>query len=122
MDRPRSVYETSEEMETARDALEALAEPIIDLGEEAAAAKWAYRRGQQAAIDAGVTAGCTNERTRNAKIWAFQVRPGVTVADLGEEADRAENVFRAHQSKIKAISEASRLTQSAHVTARNEMP
>jgi hypothetical protein len=121
-DRPRSVYETQEDMDAARDALEALAEPIIDLGEAAARAKWAYRRAQQKAIDAGAIAGCRNDTERKIAIWKFQVEPGVTVADLGEANDRAENVFRAHQSKIKALSEASRLTQSSHVTAREHMP
>ena len=120
--RPWSVDETHERMADLEDQLARAIDPLLEVGDRAAEAKWAYREGQRAAIEAGVTTGCSNETQRLAKIRAFQVEPGVSVADLGKEADRWANRLLTTNTAVKALIKQADLTQSLHVTAREAAP
>lgn len=116
--RPWSVDETYGEMQAVADALGDMATPILELARRSASAKWAYRRAQAKAYDAGVTEGRSNQKARDIAVWNYQVSPGVTVADLGEAADAASEELMAMHTATKAVIEQGKLIQSAHVSGR----
>lgn len=120
--RPWSVDETHERMLDLEAQLSNAIDPLLEVGDRAAEAKWAYRDAQRLAIEAGVTKGVSNQAARDAKIRAFQVAPGVTVADLGREADRWANRLLTTNTAVKALIKQADLSQSLHVTAREAMP
>lgn len=119
---PWSVDQTFDRMTDLENQLANAIDPLLEVGDRAAEAKWEYREAQRAAIEAGITDGVSNQQAREAKIRAFQPRPGVTVADLGREADRWANRLLTTNTAVKALIKQADLTQSLHVTAREGAP
>lgn len=119
---PWSIDQTLDRMADLEDQLAAAIDPLLEVGDRAAEAKWAYRDGIRKAIEEGVIAGISNQQARDAKIRAYQPTPGVSVADLGREADRWANRLITTNTAVKALIKQADLTQSLHVTAREGAP
>lgn len=119
---PWSIDQTLDRMADLEDQLAQAIDPLLEVGDRASETKWAYRDGIRQAIEAGVIDGVSNQQARDAKIRAYQTSPGVTVADLGREADRWANRLLTTNTAVKALIKQADLTQSLHVTAREGAP
>lgn len=122
--RPWSIDETLEPMEQLEDQLGKAIDPLLEVGDRASEAKWAYRNAIREAIESGAIAGLKNQQEREAKIRGYQPKamPGKTVADLGQEADRWANRLLTTNTAVKALIKQADLSQSLHVTAREGAP
>lgn len=118
-ERPWSSEEIAERMQTLHDEIEEAHHELRALGDTAAKLKWEYRR--QEAKAARSAKGRT-QKDRDREMFAYQITPGFTLADLGENRDRAAAALEAQETVLKAMGEQVRLVQSLHVTAREAEP
>ena len=119
MNRPWSSEEIVENMETLHDELGEAHHGLLELGKRCAHLKWEYRREEAKA--SRIAQGRT-QKDRDREMLAFQVAPGYTLADLGEERDDATAEYEAREKALDAMKEQVRLVQSLPVTARESEP
>lgn len=122
MSRPWSADEIAEKMQSQFDALEEAHHDLRELGRNASHLKWEYRRQEALARRTPNVRQGSNKEERDAAVFLYQIRPGYTLADLGEERDIAEAAYDAQAKVLYAMQEQSKLITSLHVTSREVSP
>lgn len=115
--RPWSPDELQERVDSVLDAIEDARTHLLDQGVKAAQTKWRYERAKARALIAGVVGKNADER--RARLISVQVEPGVTVADLGEAKDLAENMFDASKKLINLMDREAAILQTLVVSGRD---
>jgi hypothetical protein len=115
--RPWSAVEIEERVPELIERLEAAVAELRALGIRKSQTEWAYRRARSTAL---LSVKGPNADHREAAALLHQVRPNVTVADLGLERDLAEAAYATQRTVISALQTDADLLRTLMVTARNE--